>query len=74
VQKEVGAQPVAAVVRQPWFARASPVQTNQPLQGEHQLTVQRAEDVLMAVAWCATKDTGSDMENLTKAELDGELN
>jgi hypothetical protein len=72
VQKQP-AQPVTAVVRQPGLVRAPSAsvqgQTNGVGQGQQQNKVQRAEEVLMAVAGCATKDLVTDMESLTEDEF-----
>jgi hypothetical protein len=76
VPKHVVAPPVdhgAAVVRHPGLARAppvpAPVQPSSSVQGQPHPTAQRTEEVLLAVAGCATKDAVGELENLTEEEF-----
>jgi hypothetical protein len=68
VQKQ-SAPPVPTVVRQPGLVRPPPAlaQNCGAGQGQQQTTMQRAEDVLLAVAGCATNDLVND--NLTEDEF-----
>jgi hypothetical protein len=70
VQKDGPSQSVLPVARQPGIARAPPVpvsmHSSSNVQGQQQQGVQRAEDVLLAVAGSIS---GGDFENLTEVEF-----
>jgi hypothetical protein len=67
------APPAPSVVRQPGLVRSPPVsthgQSNTVGQGQQHNSVQRAEDVLLAVAGCSTKGLVNDLENLSEEEF-----